>query len=480
MLVLHILLTALTTWVAHDPELPCARAEVCDFTDEEILEAWGNPGFFFYGPVRPSPRCKQQVIRPTDWLVIDPRQSDAGPMRRWDWFLTWHILADGARPPEPDERGPFDVDARWERALLPAVGQLQGEFAYTRVTVDEPGVFMAWLPGADAIFINGDAFMGDPQRRGYGGVPIALNAGDNDVYVAGIQDSFELELREPASRIVIATWDVWYPRQAPPNARTECVDDILIPLFNASLRPVEDLHYHYRSAVSDEPGIIPGLGDWACQGDLPPLGLFMKHTYLFDLAEEVWKGDVGRMALCTYENGDKSADRKILRLTFNGPRSEYRTRWPVPWQTLASTLMRPTYVVYGTQGADGMADASLAVARYLQQFLWYHADVIPVLVPDTTFLDWHDGRSDNTSVILIGNPRSNSAWPAMKKHLPGYAAYVKLYAQPVSDRGISGIIHARSPRQLRALYSSWLSGRGSHDNELEVRIPHIPEFDDAK
>ena len=51
---------------------------------------------------------------------------------------------------------------------------------------------MANLQGASHLFVNGELFTGDVERRGYRGVPVYLRKGRNDVYALGIDGVFSL------------------------------------------------------------------------------------------------------------------------------------------------------------------------------------------------------------------------------------------------------------------------------------------------
>ncbi len=66
---------------------------------------------------------------------------------------------------------------------------------------------LARLQGASTLFVNGDGFVGDVYRYGWPGVPVALRAGRNEIYVTGIRGAFQFELQEPSGALILDEYD---------------------------------------------------------------------------------------------------------------------------------------------------------------------------------------------------------------------------------------------------------------------------------
>ena len=107
---------------------------------------------------------------------------------------------------------------------------------------------MANLEGASHLFVNGELFVGDVERRGYRGVPVFLRKGRNDVFVLGIDRAFALSFWQPSTRVVMADWDCFLPRREEdlhqPLAEL-LMGSLFVPVFNVSTETCHHLHRHY-------------------------------------------------------------------------------------------------------------------------------------------------------------------------------------------------------------------------------------------
>ena len=155
------------------------------------------------------------AIVPKSWLVIEPVDKSGRRPLRPDAVFARHLLARDAEPPKKDEvlRGEQEKDCIWKEASAKDDGTLEGSigWAYTAIETPADGVFMAKLAGASQLFVNGSGFVGDPYSLGFGGVPVVLKQGRNDVYVGGVRGSFRLELWKPEKELFVADWDATLP-----------------------------------------------------------------------------------------------------------------------------------------------------------------------------------------------------------------------------------------------------------------------------
>ncbi|MBK7643037.1 MAG: prolyl oligopeptidase family serine peptidase [Planctomycetes bacterium] len=161
-------------------------------------------------------------IVPKNWLVIEPVDKSGRRPLRPDAVFAKHLLARDAAPPKKDEvlRGEQEKDCVWKEAQAKDDGTLEGSigWAYTAIEAPADGVWMAKLPGASQLYVNGSGFVGDPYSLGFGGVPVALKQGRNDVFVAGVRGSCRLELWMPEKELFVASWDVTLPDRTPDRA----------------------------------------------------------------------------------------------------------------------------------------------------------------------------------------------------------------------------------------------------------------------
>ena len=126
-----------------------------------------------------------------------------------------HLLDRASAPPEDGEAltGELGKEQRWSRKSAKENGEVGGSTAWAYAAVESPTarVALAELAGASTLYVNGAPFAGDAYRYGFRGVPVALRAGRNDVYVTGIREGFSLKLHEPDAPLVLAGWDATFP-----------------------------------------------------------------------------------------------------------------------------------------------------------------------------------------------------------------------------------------------------------------------------
>lgn len=150
------------------------------------------------------------VVR--NWLVIAPVDTAGRRPFRPDAVFARHLLDPDAAAPAKDETlsGELGKERSWREETAKEDGSLGGEIGWAYASVDSPAerVMMAQLSGASRLFVNGAGFAGDLYAYGFGGVPIALRKGRNDLYVNGVRGPFKLRLWAPKSEIVFADWDV--------------------------------------------------------------------------------------------------------------------------------------------------------------------------------------------------------------------------------------------------------------------------------
>jgi len=175
-----------------------------------------------------------EVVR--DWLVI-PATDHAG-RRPFTPSVVFerHLSAPDLAPPKPGDAwtGERGEEKSWAAQKTGEDGSLGGSigWAYARVESAEPRVVMAKLSGASRLFVNGAGFPGDLYAYGFGGVPVTLRKGANDVYVSGVRGSFRLELVDVASTVVAGSWDHVVPDRV--RGQDGLIPSLGVLAFNAT------------------------------------------------------------------------------------------------------------------------------------------------------------------------------------------------------------------------------------------------------
>lgn len=175
-----------------------------------------------------------EVVR--DWLVLAPTDKAGRRPFSPSAVFAKHLAAPGlAAPKEGDAlTGELGEEQRWTTAQAGEDGMLGGKvaWAYARVESKERRVVMAKLGGAARLFVNGAGYVGDAYSYGFGGVPVVLAQGANDVYVGGVRGSFRLELADVAAPVVAGSWDHLVPDLV--RGTSAPIPSVGVLAFNAS------------------------------------------------------------------------------------------------------------------------------------------------------------------------------------------------------------------------------------------------------
>ncbi len=365
-------------------------------------------------------------IVPSEWLVARAGGLDAAA-------IVARHLVDGAQAPEAGDAWEVRGDVAHLVDVVAAYAQVESPVAEVR---------MAKLTGGDVLVVNGEPFPGDPERRGLEGVPVALRAGTNELYVFGAPQGFVLELWKPRGRLVVGNWDADWP---PPEIEDSLFDIERVPIYNASLERVEGLHFHYGDPVADPQALAFDWNEWSDGASILPLCSIGGRAWnAFDgLPEgarevfvpiEVSAGEDEDDVTRTYLRGPVGEGRgeivpagagppsgatlgllgKLLTARL-GPDIEARledrpkgSHWAIPELALIS--------VYATGG--GAEERSLALARFDAERLRSHTRLMPTLLRDTDAAQdlakeqsWI--RQRVVVVLLYGTARTNAAWSAI-------------------------------------------------------------------
>ncbi|HJP03345.1 MAG TPA: prolyl oligopeptidase family serine peptidase [Planctomycetota bacterium] len=174
-----------------------------------------------FGPFLPqessaSVQLPEELV-PREWLVL-PGMDRRGrrPFRPDAVFLRYLLDPDADAPVagEQVEPGELERAGTWTARRADESGRLSREeaaWAYTALEVPVGGVMMANLQGASRLFVNGVGVVGDPYGYGKRGVPVALRAGRNDLFISGMRSDPRLRLWRPAAGLFFAGWDTTAP-----------------------------------------------------------------------------------------------------------------------------------------------------------------------------------------------------------------------------------------------------------------------------
>ena len=239
------------------------------------------------------------TIVPQTWLLLPPVDERGRRPVRPDAVFARHLLERDAPPPHAGETltGETGEPQSWELRQAEPDGSVSGEFAwgYASVASPAPRVMLAELSGAGTLFVNGEAAAGDSYGSGFGRTPVALRAGDNQLFVGGVREGFRLVLRQPEHALLMEAADITLPdlvagAGSAGGGRDE--GELAITLINASLTPLS------RLTLSTGPVAAPAGGEPAASlfaevampddelPGLPPLGV-IKLPLRFALREGV-------------------------------------------------------------------------------------------------------------------------------------------------------------------------------------------------
>lgn len=186
-----------------------------------IVGLLASPSLAAQQPASPAPveSVAPTEIVPKKWLVLAPLDVQGRRPFRPDEVFARHLLARDSAPPTKDEKltGELGKEEAWREREAKDDGALAGEnggeigYAYTSIDSPIERVMIAKLGGASRLFVNGTGFVGDLYSYGFGGVPIVLAKGRNDLYVTGVRDSMKLVLTAPSEKLVLGAWDSTLP-----------------------------------------------------------------------------------------------------------------------------------------------------------------------------------------------------------------------------------------------------------------------------
>lgn len=165
--------------------------------------------------VATSAELPAQIV-PQNWLAISALDASGRRPFNANAVFAQHLLAADATPPTAGAtlRGDLGQDQTWREVKPDAQGRIGtgAAWAYTNITSPSARVMLLALSGASRVYVNGAGFAGDVYGYGFRGVPVALRAGRNDVYVTGIRGSFTCELWTPPASAVVGHWDLTRPQ----------------------------------------------------------------------------------------------------------------------------------------------------------------------------------------------------------------------------------------------------------------------------
>lgn len=224
------------------------------------------------GPRVGPPRAPQEsaAANPdSPWIVLDRvDRSGRRPFRPDAVFARHGLDPDAAPDVEPGvavsgESG----SASWTLRAPDERGRTGGgpAHAYRSVVSAEDRVRLVALSGAARFRVGGTAYVGNVYGyRGWGGVPVLLRQGSNDVFVDGIRGSFELSIVDPPAELFVAEWDATLPDLI---RGERYVGEGAVLVVNASLVPRTEVEL---LLTGDAP--IARIST-RVRVDLPPLGL---------------------------------------------------------------------------------------------------------------------------------------------------------------------------------------------------------------
>lgn len=352
------------------------------------------------------------------WLTIGALDPAGRIPFSGDAVFLAHVLDADAPPPRAGAtlRG-TSGEAAWAETSAADDGGVAlrgGGWAYARVQAAADGVWIANLQGAARLFVNGDGFVGDVYGYGFAGVPVALRAGENHVFVSGARGGFRLAWSAPAA-----------PLHRIPQ------DDVTVPLRAGSAEPGWALRTYANATTQPMPVIAAELRGGAVVAEreaelalpLIPLGVGRLELALTPRAAPTGAGaDRLRLALHAARERDlhvEEFDLPILGLGATGLRA-HRSRVDDSVQKWAAVPPTP-----GSSGAMGLVlslhgasvDCLGQAAAYAQKEDFFIA--CPTNRRPYGF-DWQDwGRADAYEVLAAARRESGAA--AERTYLTGHS-----------------------------------------------------------
>jgi len=211
-------------------------------------------------------------IIPRDWVVIEPVDKRGRRPFRPEAVFAAHLLSRDAPTPKPGDKltGEYGEERMWFHLEADEKGNVGGQsigWAYATVHSDAARVMLAELSSASTLFVNGEGFVGDVYRAGFGAVPVALREGENQVYVNGVRGSFRFRLTAPEAPLILATRDATLPHLVAGAKDSRYADRAGLLFMNASTEPIRRLSVTTQVEGEELAQAAPG------PHGLPPLGI---------------------------------------------------------------------------------------------------------------------------------------------------------------------------------------------------------------
>ncbi|HEX6884013.1 MAG TPA: prolyl oligopeptidase family serine peptidase [Planctomycetota bacterium] len=214
-------------------------------------------------PAPQLPRYAGAELLLREYLVLAAVDARGRRPFRPDAVLARHLVRAGSPAPQFGQRVRGETgEAEWSARTAGEDGRVGDvAWAYARVESDAARVVLARLAGASTLFVNGEPHTGDLYGYGFGGVPVALVEGPNELFVTGVRGAFRLDLAPCEEGLLVADWDVTAPTLTVGEAGRL---DLGLLVWNASLAPVPELAVEllegggaFEMAPRKEPGLVP-------------------------------------------------------------------------------------------------------------------------------------------------------------------------------------------------------------------------------
>lgn len=151
------------------------------------------------------------VVR--EWLTLGTVDARGRRPFRPDAVVARHLVAGGAPAPKAGESVKGESgEASWSARTTGDDGRV-GDAAWGFAELESPDarVVLARLDGATTLYLNGVPHAGDPYGFGFRGVPVALEAGVNRVFVSGVRGAFRLSFAPPPAELFLVEEDATLP-----------------------------------------------------------------------------------------------------------------------------------------------------------------------------------------------------------------------------------------------------------------------------
>lgn len=428
------------------PKDPWERTEWQLVSDSSIFgesDSWTG-GFLPHEPPETPP------LHARDWSYAAREICDdyAGPLARW-------IL-------DPDRPSPERTKGLWLDAPDPSTVLV---FAHTTITSPTEEARLARMPGVEWLLLNGELFVGDPLRRGFGGVPVLVARGTNRLFVKARDSKFEVVFEKPMTRLVIEDQDVRWPGgggspEIFPDADSWGV--VSFPVFNVSSTPVSRLHHHYGKPTMWNETCRPYVSEWRDGGQIEPLGMFAAWHYGWNFDAEC-DSNAGKsprdlwLPEALFDEGDKIETRKVLRIPLDPKKRAGNNVTNVQHfvGTVAISFAGNTDCAMLLEGTLNRASDYDGLARFHQQSAWYHSGRMSARYDDTAYPTnlWGSGpkrAEPGPTLAILGNQDTFKGWNNFIPDEPNFRARngaVMIEGVEYTGDDLAGWSVVRSPKR---------------------------------